>query len=220
GLVIRARVADVGFNVGDGVGQRRKLTGAIFGHHRQLHGVWVFGFVGHPRDLDDSFAIDHEVRGVLAALGVNADALATRDVAYDLFTANRVTTGRAIDQHVVNPLDQNAIVAQTQRAFDGVGHLPQLRRLGLFDFVQVFGLHKSDQDRPRHELAVTDGREHVVNFSVAVVVEKFLELRVIQHLFGLQAQPGRFLLKNLASDIDRFRTLALGDPVFDLVARL
>src|SRR5262249_56158850 len=89
-----ARVADVGFNVGDGVGQRRKLTGAVLGHHRQLHGVWVFGFIGHPRDLDDSFAIDHEVRGVLAARGVNADAFATRDVADDLFTANRVTTRR------------------------------------------------------------------------------------------------------------------------------
>src|SRR5262245_41887427 len=119
-LVIGARVADVGFDIGDGVGQRRKLSCAVFGHHRELHRVRVFDLVGHPGDFDDPLAVDHQVRGVLASRGVNAHALAARDVSYDLFTADRAATGRAIDQHVVNALDQNAVVAQAQRAFDGL----------------------------------------------------------------------------------------------------
>src|SRR5262245_23787173 len=219
-LIVGARVADVGFDVGDGVGQSRQLSGAVFGHHRQLHRVRIFNLVGHPRDLDDPLAVNHQVRGVLAARGVDPHALPARDVSDDLLTSDRVAAGRAVDQHVVDALDQNALVAHAQRAFDGVGHLLQLRRLGLLDLGQVFGLDEARQYGAGHQLAVAYGREHVLDFGVAIVVEKFRQLRVFQHLFGLQSQLDRLFLKNLTTDLYGFGALALGDPVFDLTARL
>src|SRR5581483_1510339 len=137
-----AGVADVGLDVGNRVGQHRQHALTVFGADRERDGVGRRrAAVGaDPVHVHDALAIDHQVGGVAAALCVDGDAFAQRDVTDHVFAADRVAAARAVNHHVVNPLHRDAVFAEPQGLAHDVADLLEPRGFALLDFGQfLFG---------------------------------------------------------------------------------
>src|SRR2546428_2406638 len=101
---------------------------------------------------------------------MDRDAFAARDVADDLFAANRVATPRAEPHEIVEALDLDLLLACPEYALDGRGDRPFGRLL-----VQVIGRYELHQHLFRRDLAVADRREEIVQFLGAEIGERLRE---------------------------------------------
>ena len=99
-------ITNVGVVVGNHGREFFEHAGAVVAEDRDFNRVALRaagGLVTNTRPLDGDAAIAfvEQVLHVWATARMHSDALAARDVADDLFTANGIATSRAIDEQVV-----------------------------------------------------------------------------------------------------------------------
>src|SRR6185369_16470910 len=93
-----------------------------------------------------------------------------------------------------------------------------------FLLVELFKLLWSKilrDDVARHELAVADCSQQIVDPAVAVVARDALHvlISIAEQLLRRELKTRRFLLKQLAPDLHRLGALLLGHPVANAIAR-
>src|SRR5205085_5968660 len=178
--------ADARLDVGDGAGYAGDHAGAILCDGEQFDGVSrVIGFA-RPFDLDDPFRIDHQLLHILTAPRVHDDAFAARDVTDNRFAVHRVATTRARNQHIVHTAHDDGVVAQTHEPLDGLHAASKFRLFALFEFGELFGAEEFGDHVARHDLAVADGGEQIINAPETVIVGDALEVAVgsVQEFLG------------------------------------
>src|SRR6185369_16628578 len=130
---------------------------------------------------------------------VNGNALATRHVANDLFAVQWIAATRARDHQIVNTTHDDRIVSQTNQTFDGAYSTPEPRFLLLVELFKLFWSKILRDHVARHELAVADAREQIVDASVTVITgHAFHVLVVIAEQFpGRELKTRGFFLEEL-----------------------
>src|SRR5580693_8182643 len=112
-------VADVAFGVADHSGNVLEHAKAVVAKHCQLHRIsGRSAFVAGPFDVDAALGLIHQVGHVRTVDRVHSHALASGDVADNAFSANRITTLRAINQHVALPANGDGVVVAEDAAHD------------------------------------------------------------------------------------------------------
>src|SRR5215213_2449432 len=199
---------------------------AVLGYRQQAHGVGRLARarVG-PLDLDDALGVDHQLLHVRAALRVDGDALAARDVADDLLAADGVAAAGARDEQVVHAAHDDGVFAEPYELLDGLharrDAAPERRLLLLLDLRELLGAEVLRDDVARDRLPVADRGHQIVQAPVAVLVRDALHraVRVGEELLRREAEAQRLLLEELAAQLYGLGALLLRDPVAHAVSR-
>src|SRR5580692_7840296 len=216
-------VADVAFGVADHSGNVLQHAEAVVAENCQLHRIsGGSAFVAGPFDVDAALGLIHQVGHVRTVDRVHSHALASGDVADNAFSANRITTLRAVDQHVALPTNCDGVVV-TEHSAHYAGNGARLRsqtlRLDVAgNRVRRTGGQQSRQHLPRGIFSVADARHQVVGFAQAVAGSNFLQIFVFDFL-QRDAILARLLFDQLASDFDGALALVNVEPVLDLISR-
>src|SRR5215471_2302030 len=114
-------VADVAFRVPDHSRDVFQHAKSVVTINSQLDGICGRNrIVARPLDINLALGFIEKIRNIWAIERMHSYALATSDVADDTFAANRVTTARAVDQHVSLAANRYGIVV-TKNAADYAG---------------------------------------------------------------------------------------------------
>src|ERR1700761_1967056 len=102
-------------------------------------------------------------------------ALATRDIADDLLSANGVATSGAVDQQIVMAFDLDSRAVAAEDAPSHAGEAAAIALLGPLRLMsgkrlRLFRRHQPRQDGTRRILAVADRRQQVVGLAEAMLV--------------------------------------------------
>src|SRR4051812_2597324 len=151
---------------------------------------------------------------------MHRDALAARDVAHDLFSADRAATACAIDEQVVVPADfyRCRLCAAPKDSPYYAADTAALRlggcrrRSGL-----LFHRDQFSQRLPRGKSPKADTRHQVVGAGHAVVAGDALKI-LLRNVFQVDAIFFRLALHQLAADLDGTLTLVDVEPMFDLLS--
>ena len=80
----------------------------------------------------------------------------------------------------------DGVVAQTHEPLDGLHAATEFRLFALFEFGELFGAEEFGDHVARHDLAVADGGEQIINAPETVIVGDALEVAVgsVQEFLG------------------------------------
>jgi len=127
-IMVDVDAADVGVVIGNHSGEFLEHAGAIVAINRDLN--WVT--LSSPRVIADTGPLDgnppialvKKVLHVGTAAGVDSHSLSTGDVSDDLFSADWITTARAVDEEIVHHAEDVVVHPLPHRSGDDGGDGP------------------------------------------------------------------------------------------------
>src|SRR4051794_42160 len=152
---------------------------------------------------------------------MHGHALAARHVTDDLFAMKRVAATRSLHHKIVNTTHDNRVVAQANQTFDSAYAASESRLFLLIELFKLFWSKILRDDVPRHEFAIPDPRQKIVDAPVTIVTGNTLHvlIGVAQQLLRRQLKPRRLFFEKLSPDLHRLRALLFRHPVTHAIAR-
>src|SRR3989442_4278123 len=109
---------------------------------------------------------------------MDCDALAARDVADDLFTVQWIAATRAHYHQIVNAANDDRVVAHADQTLHGPDAATQPRLFLLIELLKLLGTKVFGNYVTRHEFAVADCGQQIVDAPVSVVASNTLHLTI------------------------------------------
>src|SRR5258708_5486529 len=232
GLAIRGMsgdVADVALGVADDASDAFQHAETVVAEHCKFYGIGGGrGFVAGPFHIDAALWFVEQVCDVRTIDRMHGHAFAPRDVADNTFATNGIATSGPVDEHVALAFDRDGVVIAEDAANDAGNPtrfraVPSLADSALTSGATLGGGRGTRPQPSRQNLApgifaVADSGHEVVGIAEPVARGNFLNVFVFD-LFERDAVLARFLLDQLAANLNGPLTLVDVQPVLDLVTR-
>ena len=178
---IRSRIANAGLDLGDGIRDAGEHSGAVLGCNQNPNGLNFFFLSLRPLNVNDAVLIDHQLDDVLAPFVVYDDALAKRNIPNDILAAQRITASSTHRQKIIDAFDDDRVLAQADKFFNGFHPAFDPRFLSLFrvELGKFLSAQKLGENIAGQCFSVSDRGKQIFRPAKTVFIRDTLHLSVV-----------------------------------------